>query len=152
MRNLDRWLGVVLVVTGITIAGAARGYTVGFMVDPLGPRALPYLVAGLFALSGVGILKASRDTQGDDEPPGSASTLRSQAFTVTVLLLLASLIPYLGFIPPTVLSTAALAKLFGGRWAPGVVVGLMLSLGLYALFALGFGMDLPMGAVFGGVR
>ena len=68
--------------------------------------------------------------------------------TVAVLLLLAALIPPLGFIPPTVLATGVLAKLFGGKWMPGLAVGLVLSLSLYGLFALGFGLELPMGELF----
>jgi putative tricarboxylic transport membrane protein len=153
MTRLDRWLGAFLVLAGIAIAGTARGFTVGFMVDPLGPKALPFLVAGLFGLGG-GALLLRRKPLGDPglvEPTEpSKSKLGLQATSVGVLLLLAGLIIPFGFIPPTILATAALARLFGGRWISGLAVGLALALGLFGLFTLGFGLDLPMGELFGG--
>jgi putative tricarboxylic transport membrane protein len=152
VTRLDRWLGGVLIVSGLAIAGTARGYTVGFAVDPVGPRVLPYLVTALFLLSGGALLlrKGKGDAEAGRVPTGPS--LKPQVAAVAVLLLYAGLILPLGFIPPTVLATGTLAKLFGGRWARGLAVGLALSLGLYGLFALGFGLELPMGTLFQGGR
>ena len=150
MTHLDRWLGAVLVLVGTAIAAAARGFTVGFLVDPVGPRALPYLVAALFVLGG-GALLVRRPSATPEAPgPASPKRLAAQGTSVAVLLLYAATIPLMGFVLSTVLATGALARLFGGRWLPGLAVGLAFGLGLYGLFAYGFGLELPVGLLFGG--
>ena len=168
MRGLDRWVGATLVALGFGVAGTARGYTVGFLVDPLGPRALPYLVAALLALGG-GVM-AFRRTAGRGPFPGGevlpragapegpeailrargglARSLLAQSACVGVLLLYVGAIPPFGFFLPTVLAGGALSRLFGGRWLPGLGVGLVLGAGLYGLFTWGFGLQLPVGALF----
>ena len=150
VTRLDRGLGGFLILLGVGIAVTAHGYTVGFMVDPLGPRALPYLVSGLFLLSG-GALLLRRATAGKQhQESASTDSLALQATCTGVLLLFALAIPVLGFVPATTLATGAMARLFGGRWIPGLGVGLAFGLALLALFTLGFGMDLPPGLLFGG--
>ena len=144
---MNRWVGGLFVVTGVAIGLTARSYTVGFMVDPVGPRAMPYLVACLFVVAGVALLIRRR-------PPGPGTEgtgrIRVQLVAVGVFLLYAGLINPLGFLPPTVLATGALAKLFGGKWVHGLGVDLILGFALLALFSWGFGLNLPTGYLFGG--
>ena len=170
MTGLDRWMGATLVGVGLAVAATARGYEVGFVVDPVGPRAVPYLVAGLLILGGMGMLRRrptesaaatdagsptaalrgeeEQETQGPDLE--RESPVLAQSACVGVLLLYAASFPLLGFVVPTVLASGALARLFGGRWLHGLGVGLFLGLSLYGLFAWGFGLDLPVGAIFQG--
>lgn len=149
MTNLDRWLGAVLVLVGMAIAATARGFTVGFLVDPVGPRALPYLVAALLVLGGGALLVRRTSAGGEARGPASPKRLAAQGSCVAVLLLYAATLPLVGFVPSTVVATGALARLFGGRWLPGLAVGLAFGLGLYGLFAYGLSLELPVGLLFG---
>ena len=150
MTNLDRWLGAVLVLLGMAIAATARGFTVGFLVDPVGPRALPYLVAALFVVGGGALLVRQTAVPEDARGLASPKRLAAQGTCVAVLLLYAASLPLVGFVLSTVLATGSLARLFGGRWLPGLAVGLAFGLGLYGLFAYGLGLELPVGLLFGG--
>jgi putative tricarboxylic transport membrane protein len=163
-------MGATLVGVGLAVAATARGYEVGFVVDPVGPRAVPYLVAGLLILGGVGMLRRrstepasatddgsptaalggeeKQEAQGPDLEQGRP--VLAQGVCVGVLLLYAAAIPLLGFVVPTILAGGALARLFGGRWLHGLGVGLFLGLSLYGLFAWGFGLELPVGALLQG--
>ena len=146
MTRLDRWLGGFLLLSSVGISVAARGYSVGFLVDPMGPRGLPYLVAGLFLLGGGALLLRKGPVQ---ELPLSVSPLGAQGTCVGILVLYAATIPLLGFILSTVLAMGALARLYGGRWVPGLLVGILFALSLHGLFAYGFALELPVGALFG---
>jgi putative tricarboxylic transport membrane protein len=151
LRRLDRFLGVSLLGAGVGIFGAARRFTVGFLVDPVGPRALPYLVAGIFAVGGVSLLvRRGPGPEDSSAPTGPGASFASQGLCAGALLLYAVSIPMLGFLASTVLATSALSRIFGGRWLAGLGVGLALGLGLYGLFSYGFGLDLPPGSLFAG--
>jgi putative tricarboxylic transport membrane protein len=163
-------MGATLVGVGLAVAATARGYEVGFVVDPVGPRAVPYLVAGLLILGGVGMLRrrptplaaatddglptgalgSEEEKEAQVPDPVQGRPVLAQGACVGVLVLYAASIPLLGFVVPTVLASGALARLFGGRWLHGLGVGLFLGLSLYGLFAWGFGLELPVGALLGG--
>ena len=85
-------------------------------------------MAGLFLLGG-GAFVLRRPAAVGKKPGGgpeaARATLPHQVACIGVFLLLAGLIIPFGFIPPTVLATGALARLFGGRWLPGLAVGLV---------------------------
>ena len=102
MTNLDRWLGAVLVLLGMAIAATARGFTVGFLVDPVGPRALPYLVAALFVVGGGALLVRQTAVPEDARGPASPKRLAAQGTCVAVLLLYAASLPLVGFVLSTV--------------------------------------------------
>jgi putative tricarboxylic transport membrane protein len=180
MRRLDRLLGGVLVMTAGGIGATARTFNVGFLVDPLGPQALPYLVAGLFMVGGVVILlfpdngEPSADEEAMDEGAVSEEAVgedvlcekavdgevkltkvsprawRLQSLSLLILLGYASALPILGFVLSTSLATGALSRLFSGRFRSGFGVGMALGLGLFGLFTLAFGMKLPVGVLLGG--
>lgn len=158
MRGAERVLGGVVLLTAVAVAAMASRYTVRFMVDPLGPQALPYLVAGLLGLSGA-VLLLRRPAAAGDAPPSSdpahptdAVGAKRQFAGIATLAAYAVAIPWLGFLAATTLATAGLARLFGGSWPRGLLTGLAFALALYALFALGFGLDLPAGRLLESVR
>jgi putative tricarboxylic transport membrane protein len=74
---------------------------------------------------------------------------RSQAVALAILVAYALTLPVLGFVVGTAVASGALSKVFGGRLLPGLVVGLLFGVGLFSLFALGFGLELPVGVIFG---
>ena len=48
-RRSDRIAGLVGLLTAVAIALEARGFTVDFLTDPLGPKALPLFGAAMLA-------------------------------------------------------------------------------------------------------
>jgi putative tricarboxylic transport membrane protein len=158
MSGSDRILAAAAVGLALLVAAMASQYTVRFLVDPLGPRALPYLVAGLLAVSGAALLLrrpgsgspeggASDAAEPSVQPAGPAgfSRIRRQIAGIAALSGYAIAIPWLGFMAATTLATAVLARLFGGGWGRGLLTGIVFAAALYALFSLGFGLQLPAG-------
>jgi putative tricarboxylic transport membrane protein len=149
-------LGGSLVLVAGAVGVTARTFEVGFLVDPLGPKAIPYLVAGLFLVGGVALLLLPTRERPGEQPvaPGSVSEVedgwRPQALSILILLGYASTLPLLGFVLSTGLATGALSRVFDGRFLRGLGVGLALGLGLFGLFTLGFGMELPVGLLLRG--
>lgn len=145
---MDRWIGAALVALALAVAVTAGGYEVGFVVDPLGPRALPYLVSGLFLVGG-GVLVLRRISAPQVAAGPAPQPWRSQALALAILVAYAITLPVLGFVAGTAVASGALSKVFGGRFLPGLGVGLLFGVGLFSLFALGFGLELPVGVMFG---
>ena len=52
-RRTDRISGLVLLAAAAAIAIEARTFNVGFLTDPLGPKALPFFAGGLLGLGGL---------------------------------------------------------------------------------------------------
>jgi putative tricarboxylic transport membrane protein len=155
VRTGERWLGGCLVLVAVAVGVTARTFDVGFLVDPLGPKALPYLVAGLFLVGGVVLLVFPAKREGPEYGAAGAGSTPGrargpQALSLLILVGYASALPILGFVLSTSLATGALSRMFSGRFLQGVAVGLALGLGLFGLFTLSFGMELPLGILFGG--
>ena len=56
----DRAAGFVLLLAGAATALEARTFNVAFMTDPVGPKALPFLVAAALAAAGVRLMASPR--------------------------------------------------------------------------------------------
>jgi len=143
-RRADRIAAAALALLALAAAFEARGFRVSFLTDPVGPRALPWLAAGLLALGGA-LLLLRPDEDGPWPPwPGA----RRVAAAVGASLLYAGLLQPIGFIAATTLLVTLLSRMFGGRLLPSALTALALAGGLYALFALLLGVPLPIGALF----
>lgn len=146
MRAADRALGLATIGLAAAIALVARTYTVGFVTDPLGPRALPYLVAGLLACGGAALVASPRLAL----PPLTGPVVFRQVAVLAVLFGYAAALDWIGFVPATALGGAALARAFDGPWVRGLAAAVAFAGILYAVFAVGFGLALPVGRLFGG--
>jgi putative tricarboxylic transport membrane protein len=141
----DRWAGLLFLLLALAYGALALGLDPGFVSDPVGPKAFPLLVALLMGASALYLM-----VRPDPEPlwPG-------REFWYRALALVASLVGYayllrpLGFLPLTALEVALLGVILGLPWQRALVFGLVLALGLYALFS-GIGISLPRGHWFGG--
>ena len=66
--------GALLLLVALAIGAEGLTFNVNFLTDPLGPKALPLLVAGLFGLAGAGLLREARRAGGaESTEPASAS-------------------------------------------------------------------------------
>lgn len=111
-----------------------------FAYDPLGPRAFPVILGTcLLALC---LLSAFFHTMSTVEIERRVVGL---ALAVLFYLLTFKL---LGFMLATTLSAYTVARLVGCGWMEGLLTGLLISIGFYAIFHFLLGVPLPLGAIF----
>lgn len=144
----DRVAGMLLILLGAVVALEARTFRVAFLTDPLGPRALPLLVAGLLVVCGLVLLRRP-----GPEPawPRAAGLIRGTA-GAAVFLLYGLLMQPLGFGASTVAAVAGLGLLFGGPPRKVLLTGVVTTLLLWLLFVPLLGIPLPIGWLFTGGR
>lgn len=140
MSDGRRW-AVALGALGAAAGLAALRFRVAFVTDPLGPRAFPWLAAALLVGAAVGLARHP----GDDATWPASDARRRLTGVVAALLAWSFVLPLLGFVAATTLLLAALGRLFGSGWIPGLGAGLAVSGVLYLLFAWGLGLSLPAG-------
>lgn len=140
--KLDRLVGAALLLLALAVGLEATTFDVAFLTDPVGPKALPLLVAVLLGAGGLRtLLRPRRDQPG---MPGR-SALRRIAAAVLAFLLYAGALPWIGFFLSTTLVVAGLALLFGGPWKGGLAAGVTLSAALWLLFVALLSLPLPVG-------
>ncbi|MBI3983141.1 MAG: tripartite tricarboxylate transporter TctB family protein [Gemmatimonadetes bacterium] len=143
----DRIAGAAALVGALAIALEARGFSVDFLTDPLGPKALPLFAAGLLAAGGLlTLLRPEQEPHWPDAGGRTRAVIAGASF-----LLYAWLLFPLGFFLATALEGAVLARLFGGRIVQCVVAGLAISVLLFALFGWALGLALPVGSLMSGL-
>ena len=146
-RRSDRIAGLVGLLTAVAIALEARGFTVDFLTDPLGPKALPLFGAAM--LAGGALLVLLRP-EPSPSWPDAGGRVRLLLAAVSLFLYAGLLLP-LGFFPATALAGAAVSRLFGGKWWQTVLVGVVASALLFALFGWALGIALPAGTLWRGL-
>lgn len=144
----DRVAGILLLLLGGSVAIEARTFRVAFLTDPLGPRALPLLVAGLLAACGLALLRRPGPEPAWPRAPG----LFRGAAGAGVFLVYSLLMQPLGFGPSTVGAVAGLGILFGGPPRKVLLTGVVTTLLLWLLFVPLLGIPLPVGWLFTGGR
>lgn len=140
----DRIVGALCLLAAALIAIEARTFTVRFLTDPIGPKALPFLVAVMFAVAGASLLAGP---QPEPSWPSRTIWLRG-GMAVSSLALYASILPFLGFFVSTTLEVTALALLFKGPPVKSAASAVVYSGVLYLLFVYVFGLPLPVGSLF----
>lgn len=148
LLRTDRVAGILLLLLGGSVALEARTFRVAFLTDPLGPRALPLLVAGLLGACGLVLLRRP-----GPEPawPRAQGLLRGSA-GAGVFLVYSLLMQPLGFGASTVGAVAGLGILFGGPPRRVLVTGIVTTVLLWLLFVPLLGIPLPTGWLFTGGR
>ena len=140
----DRIAGLVLLAVAAAIAAETRSFKEGFLADPVGPRALPFLVAALIGLGGLLLLV-------HPEPEPSWPSARVGVRMVTALgsfALYGVCLAPLGFLLSTTLEVTALSVLFSGPPLRSLVAAGALAGVLYVVFVYGLGLALPVGRIF----
>ena len=135
---------LLLVCAGL--AAMAWPYQAAFSYEPVGPRAFPLL---MLALMGLGltymIFRPSPVVHSEDDPKLDRETLTKIGLCIVLLLIFAGTFEPLGFILSSILVGIPLARLYGGRWLPSIVIISLMSVGLYLLFDKTMDVPLPLG-------
>jgi len=143
---LQRIFASVLLLACLGLALMAWPYQAAFSYEPVGPRAFPLLMLGLM---GVALLymvfRPAPIKHSEDEPPLDRQTLTKIGICVLLLLVFAGLFEPLGFILSSILIGIPMARLYGGRWLPSIVVTTLMAIGLYLLFDRLMDVPLPLG-------
>jgi len=135
---------MLLSLAGVAIGLEASTFDVGFLTDPVGPKAFPYLVAAVLVMAGVHGALRPRDGGETRGSPQRGTVVRAGAAAGTFLIYAAAL-PVVGFFASTTLVVAVLSRLFGARWRQALTAAAALSAVLWLLFNQGLGLALPIG-------
>lgn len=144
----QRLFAASLLLACLCLGFVAWGYQAPYSYEPVGPRAYPLM---LLILLGAGALllvfKPTLEADADGEPHLSKQMVRKVVICLALLLALASLFEALGFIPSAILFALGMARLFGGRWLPSLVLAVILGIGMYLLFDKVLDVPLPQGVL-----
>ena len=142
----QRIFALGLLIACVALAVMAWPYQAAFSYEPVGPRAFPLL---MLALMGLGlaymIFRPTATVHSEDEPKLDRETLTKIGLCVALLLIFAGTFESLGFILSSTLIGIPMARLYGGRWLPSIVIISLMSVGLYLLFDKAMDVPLPLG-------
>jgi len=137
-------LGAFAIVLGIAVAVVARGFPGGSIYDVLGPRLLPYLVAGGLVLTGLTILAGAFGRRAAER---EALDLFPILWIVAALIIPVVAIRAIGWIPVAALVFALGARAFGSRRVVlDLALGLAFGIVTFVLFNYALGLNLPPGS------
>ena len=137
----QRIVGSVLIAAGAAAGLEASTFDVGFLTDPIGPKALPYLVAATLVLAGIHAIARPGDRA---RWPTRSAGMRIAA-AVAAFLLYSVALPFIGFFLATTLIVAALSHLYGAPPLRGISAAATLSAVLWLLFVRLLSLPLPVG-------
>ncbi|WP_413794442.1 MULTISPECIES: tripartite tricarboxylate transporter TctB family protein [unclassified Pseudomonas] len=146
MLTIQRIFAAVLLLACIGLALMAWPYQAAFSYEPVGPRAFPLLILGLMGLALLYMLfRPTPVVHSEDDPQLDRETLQKIGICVVLLLVFAGTFEPLGFILASILIGVPMARLYGGRWVPSVVIISLMAIGLYLLFDKVMDVPLPLG-------
>ena len=143
---IQRIFASVLLVVCAGLAIMAWPYQAAFSYKPVGPRAFPLLMLALMALGLIYmIFRPSPVVHSEEDPQLDRQTLTKIGLCVLLLLVFAGTFEPLGFILSSALVGIPMARLYGGRWLPSIVIISLMSVALYLLFDKAMDVPLPLG-------
>jgi len=143
---LQRLFAFVLLLVCIGLALMAWPYQAPFSYEPVGPRAFPLLMLALMGISLLYMLfRPTPIKHSEDEPPLDRPTLIKIGTCTLLLLVFAGLFEPLGFVLSSIVIGIPMARLYGGRWLPSIVITIVMSILLYVLFDKVMDVPLPLG-------
>lgn len=137
----DRIFGAFGLLLAAFYAWAASLIQESFLTDTVGPKAFPYIIAGVLALASLAIL-----IRPDAEPkwPGAAR-LAEIAAAIVVMVLYAQTLKVVGFVIATAVASAYLSWRLGARPVASIVTGIGIAVGIYLVFHTLLGLSLARG-------
>jgi putative tricarboxylic transport membrane protein len=146
MLVFQRLFALVMLLVCLALAVMAWPYQAAFSYEPVGPRAYPLLMLALLGVSFLYMLvRPTAIVHSEDEPQLDRPTLNKIVICTVLLLVFAGLFEPLGFVLSSILIGIPMARLYGGRWLPSVVIITLISIALYWLFDRVMDVPLPMG-------
>ncbi len=132
---IQRIFASVLLLVCVGLALMAWPYQAAFSYEPVGPRAFPLLMIGLLSLALLYmVFRPTPIVHSDEDPQLDRETLQKIGICVVLLLIFAGTFEPLGFILASIVVGVPMARLYGGRWVPSVVIISLMAIGLYLLF------------------
>ncbi|WP_226503228.1 tripartite tricarboxylate transporter TctB family protein [Pseudomonas sp. MWU16-30317] len=146
MLVFQRLFALAMLLVCLVLAVMAWPYQAAFSYEPVGPRAYPLLMLALLGVSFLYMLvRPTAIVHSEDEPQLDRPTLSKIALCTVLLLVFAGLFEPLGFVLSSILIGIPMARLYGGRWLPSVVIITLMSVALYWLFDRVMDVPLPLG-------
>ncbi|KPY70943.1 putative Membrane protein TctB [Pseudomonas syringae pv. syringae] len=143
---IQRIFAGLLLLACAGLALMAWPYQAPFSYEPVGPCAFPLLMLGLMGVALLYLLiRPTPIVHTEEDPELDRETLIKIGECIVLLLIFAGLFEPLGFILSSILIGIPMARLYGGRWLPSVVVVILMSVGLYLLFDKAMDVPLPLG-------
>lgn len=140
----DRILGAACVVASAGMAWTAQGYAAAISYEPVGPRALPLLLAALLGAGGLWLIV--RPTLRGAQPYRGVP-LRATLVAFAAVAAYALLFETLGFVLATALMAVPLGQGYGGSFKQSLAGGAALGLVLYFMFDKALDVVLPTGVL-----
>ncbi|HEY8594538.1 MAG TPA: tripartite tricarboxylate transporter TctB family protein [Devosiaceae bacterium] len=137
----DRILGIAcLALAGLYIAFATQ-IQIGFMSDPLGPKAFPIIIGAALGIAGLyPLLKP------DPEPDWPArGRILEIVFAAGVMVAYTYALREAGFVVSTAIAAALLSWRLNASPLAAAIAGVAISVGIYAIFHLVLGLSLARG-------
>ncbi len=122
------------------------------LLEP-GPRLLPYVAIALIAMSSIAlIIKGYMDRAKEEKPyfPKGGALKITKSYLMLIIYAIA--MTYLGFLITTPFATYVFIHDLKGnsevKTVPTIIISILVTAGLYAMFVYGFQVKLPAGALF----
>ncbi|MFT6591743.1 MAG: putative tricarboxylic transport membrane protein [Rhodoferax sp.] len=137
----DRIFGITALLLAAVMTWGASVIQESFIQDPLGPKAFPWVIAAVLAITGITMM-----LKPDDEPEWPARTkfLRI-VWSVTAMVLYAEVLPIVGFVITTAAVAAFLSWQLGATLRQAAMAGALISGGIFVVFHLVLGLSLARG-------
>lgn len=139
----DRILSLFLLILALAYGVLAVKMHVPFSYDPLGPKPVPLMLAGVLVLLLLYLLLRPLKVS----LPESPSLIRC-SWLLLILLFYWISWESLGFLLSTTISIYLASRLFRCSWMQGLMVALILSVLSYGLFNFLLDVPLPLGSIF----
>ncbi|MCG6858618.1 MAG: tripartite tricarboxylate transporter TctB family protein [Salaquimonas sp.] len=137
----DRLLGGACLALAAFYIFYAMQTQIGFMSDPMGPRAFPVVIGIVLALAGIyPILRP------DPEPNWPAlGKLLEIIFAVAVMIAYTYALPEFGFTISTAFAAGLLSWRLGAHPAGAAIAGVTIAVGIFVIFRLVLKLSLAVG-------
>ncbi|WP_171903813.1 tripartite tricarboxylate transporter TctB family protein [Cellulosilyticum sp. I15G10I2] len=118
------------------------------IVDP-GPRLLPYLAEALMVICGIGMIVESEIKNKEEKAYLTKDGWKRMGIAFGVLIAYAIALTYIGFLWATPFMAFVLINMLSGEkkvsLTENIILSIVITAGLYLMFAKGFGVMLPQG-------
>lgn len=156
-KRVELLFAAFLLIVGIVVFLNASTLEVSYsQADPVGPKAVPYLVAGLLVVSSLALAvtvmrgNLAQGEEGEDVDLSHPSDWKTLVPLVAIFIVNILLIDWAGWvISGTILFFGCVVALGGRRYVLTLVISLLLALGSFYGFYLGLGIALPAGLLEG---